>query len=68
MTIKSYPVATLAHALLYEATGDERYRRMVREIERDWGTPPAGDCARTALQGLELFQTPKPRWEGLPNA
>lgn len=51
--------------LLYEATGDRRYLRLVREIEHDWETPPAGDYVRTALQGLEFFQTPKPRWESL---
>jgi len=51
--------------LLYEATGNERYLRMVNEIERDWETPPAGDYVRTALRGLEFFQTPKPRWESL---
>lgn len=51
--------------LLYEVTGRGRYFRMVREIERDWETPPAGDYIRTALRGLEFFQTPKPRWESL---
>jgi len=54
-----------AFTLLYEATGDERYLRMVREVEHDWETPPAGDYVRTALHGLEFFQTPKPRWESL---
>ena len=56
-----------AFCLLYEATGNERYLRMVREIERDWETPPAGDYVRTALKGMEFFQTPKPRWESLPD-
>ncbi len=51
--------------LLYEVTGRERYLRLAREIERDWETPPAGDYLRTALQGLEFYQTPKPRWESL---
>jgi uncharacterized protein len=53
--------------LLYEVTGQERYLRMAREIEKDWETPPAGDYVRTANQGLEFFATPKPRWESLPH-
>ena len=51
--------------LLYEQTGEERYLRMAREIERDCETPPAGDYVRTALAGLDFYQTPKPRWESL---
>lgn len=53
--------------LLYQATGNARYLQMAREIERDWETPPAGDYVRTALRGIEFYQTPKPRWESLPN-
>ncbi|MBM3188159.1 MAG: hypothetical protein FJZ90_05490 [Chloroflexi bacterium] len=52
-------------ALLYQETGEERYLRLVREIERDWQTPPAGDYVRTALAGIPFYQTPKPRWESL---
>jgi uncharacterized protein len=51
--------------LLYEETRCERYLRLVRDIERDWQTPPAGDYYRTALQGVEFYATPKPRWESL---
>ncbi|MBI2940823.1 MAG: glycoside hydrolase family 127 protein [Chloroflexi bacterium] len=51
--------------LLYARTGAERYLRMACEIERDFETPPAGDYVRTALAGLEFYQTPKPRWESL---
>ena len=51
--------------LLYRETGDERYRAMADEIEKDLEKPPAGDYVRTALQGLEFWQTPKPRWESL---
>jgi uncharacterized protein len=51
--------------LLYAETGDARYLRMAREIERDFETPPAGDYVRTALAGQPFFQTPKPRWESL---
>ncbi len=59
----------ISHALclLYKATGNARYLQMVREIEREWETPPAGDYVRTALRGVEFYQTPKPRWESLPN-
>lgn len=53
--------------LLHQVTGNARYLRMVREIEKDWETPPAGDYVRTALRGVEFYQTPKPRWESLPN-
>lgn len=53
--------------LLYQATGNARYLQMAREIEKDWETPPAGDYVRTALRGIEFYQTPKPRWESLPN-
>jgi len=51
--------------ILYKITGNERYLRMAREIEKDWETPPAGDYVRTALEGKEFFQTPKPRWESI---
>jgi DUF1680 family protein len=51
--------------LLYERTGAARYLQLAREIERDFETPPAGDYVRTALQGLEFFEMPKPRWESL---
>ncbi len=51
--------------LLYEETGEQRYLRMAREIEKDWETPPSGDYIRTALAGVPFYKTPKPRWEGL---
>jgi len=51
--------------LLYEETGDQRYLRMARDIEKDWETSPSGDYVRTALAGLPYYKTPKPRWEGL---
>ncbi len=51
--------------LLHEKTGDMRYLELADEIEEDFEKPPAGDYVRTALQGLEFFQTPKPRWESL---
>lgn len=54
-----------ALGLLYRLTGVKRYLEMALQIEREFAIPPAGDYTRTALQGLEFFQTPKPRWESL---
>lgn len=51
--------------LLYQRTGEARYLRMAREIERLWQVPPAGDYVRVALAGVPFFQTPQPRWESL---
>jgi DUF1680 family protein len=48
---------------LYRLTGEPRYERLMREIEKDWER--AGDYLRTGLAGLEFFQTPRPRWESL---
>lgn len=58
---------SISHALclLYQETGEPRYLRMVREIEADWQTPPAGDYVRQALANVPFYQTPKPRWESL---
>jgi DUF1680 family protein len=55
------------HALgmLYRLTGVKRYLEMALQIESEFAIPPAGDYTRTALQGLEFFETPKPRWESL---
>lgn len=52
--------------LLFEETGEGRYLRMAREIERDWQMPPSGDYLRSALAGKAFYQCPKPRWESLP--
>ena len=51
--------------LLYEQVGEPLYLKMAREIEKDFETPPAGDYIRTALKGVDFYQTPKPRWESL---
>src|SRR6185295_6746999 len=51
--------------LLYERTGEDRYLRLAREVEKDWETPPSGDYRRAALAGKEFYQFPKPRWESL---
>ncbi|MEE8451560.1 MAG: beta-L-arabinofuranosidase domain-containing protein, partial [Thermoguttaceae bacterium] len=55
------------HALgrLHRVTGEPRYLRMMREIEKDWERE--GDYFRTAMKGLEFYRTPKPRWESLHN-
>ena len=52
-------------ALLYQQTAEERYLKLLREIERDWETPPSGDYVRSALAGKPFYQCPKPRWESL---
>ncbi len=51
--------------LLYHKTGERRYLQLAEEIEKDFENPPAGDYVRTALQGMEFHETPKPRWESL---
>jgi DUF1680 family protein len=48
---------------LHRETGNERYLRMMREIETDWQS--AGDYFRTGVQGIDYFRTPRPRWESL---
>jgi uncharacterized protein len=48
---------------LYRLTGEARYLRMMREVEKDWER--AGDYLRSGLSGLEYFQSPRPRWESL---
>ena len=50
-------------AMLHRVTGEPRYLRMAREVEKDWER--AGDYLRAGLDGREYFQSPKPRWESL---
>ena len=54
-----------AMALLYQRTGEPRYLELVRDVEREWTSPGAGDYVRQALAGIPFYQTPKPRWESL---
>lgn len=57
----------IIHALgwLYRITEQERYLKMMLEIEKDWES--AGDYLRTGLRGVEFYQSPRPRWESLHN-
>ena len=50
-------------AKLHRLTGEPRYLRMTREVEKDWER--AGDYLRAGLDGREFFQSPRPRWESL---
>jgi uncharacterized protein len=49
--------------MMHRLTGEERYLRMAREVERDWER--AGDYIGAASRGLEFYQSPRPRWESL---
>ncbi len=57
--------------ILYRKTGEKKYLDMAKQIADEFeaanndGTPLAGDYIRTALDGKEYYQTPKPRWESL---
>ncbi|MAE60461.1 MAG: hypothetical protein CMJ49_03790 [Planctomycetaceae bacterium] len=60
------------HALciLYRKTKTQRYLKMAMQIVDEFpakakGRPLAGDYLSQALQGVEFFKTPKPRWESL---
>ena len=62
------PVHSLC--ILYRKTKDERYLKLALQIVDEFaatenGEPLAGDYLRSALDGKEFFQTPKPRWESL---
>jgi hypothetical protein len=50
-------------AMLHRLTGEPRYLRMAREVEKDWER--AGDYLRAGLDGREFFRSPRPRWESL---
>ncbi len=50
-------------ALLHRLTGEPRYLRMAREVEKDWER--AGDYLRAGLDGREFYRSPRPRWESL---
>jgi DUF1680 family protein len=50
-------------AMLHRVTGEPRYLRMARAVEKDWER--AGDYLRAGLAGGEYFESPRPRWESL---
>lgn len=54
-----------AFVLIYEKTGDARYLEFARNVERDLPDPAAGDYLSYALNDMEFYQCPKPRWESL---
>src|SRR4051812_14078346 len=49
--------------VLYRVTREDRYRQLMRVIEQDWER--GGGYFRKGLEGVEFFQTPRPRWESL---
>jgi DUF1680 family protein len=57
----------IMHALgiLHRETGNDRYLRLMMEIEKDWEKAPAGDYLRTGVDKVPFYRTPKPRWESL---
>ncbi|HZQ08705.1 MAG TPA: beta-L-arabinofuranosidase domain-containing protein, partial [Anaerolineae bacterium] len=62
------PIHSLA--LLDRKTKVERYRALALQIADEFAAegldgPLAGDYIRTALAGMEFFETPRPRWESL---
>ena len=61
-----------AHSLclLYRRTDKPAYLDLARQIVEEFAAaraegPLAGDYVRTALEGQEFYQIPKPRWESL---
>ena len=52
-------------ALLYRLTGKQCYLDFALEIEKDLADKRAGNYIHCALNGIEYYQCPKPRWESL---
>lgn len=52
--------------LLYQITKTPAYLELARQIaDEEFQDKRAGDFGRTALDGKEFYQSPKPRWESL---
>ncbi|MBR2949875.1 MAG: glycoside hydrolase family 127 protein [Lachnospiraceae bacterium] len=51
--------------LLYHLTGKQEYLDFALEIETDIADEQAGNYIQHALNGLEYYQCPKPRWESI---
>ncbi len=54
-----------AFAMLYRLTSDRRYLDFALEVEKDLSAEGAGDYINCALDKLEFYQCPQPRWESL---
>lgn len=52
-------------AVLYQATSQDRYLNLAKEIVDEFAMPGAGDYFRSGLNGVDFYKTPKPRWESL---
>lgn len=51
--------------ILYRQTGHDRYFQLMRQIEKEWELPGAGDYYRQAMAGVDFYRIPLPRWESL---
>lgn len=54
-----------AFAMLYRLTDNQRYLDFALEIEKDLSGEGAGDYIGCALDNVEFYQCPQPRWESL---
>ena len=54
-----------AFVLLYRLTGKQEYLDFALEVEKDIADERAGNYIAHALNGLEYYQCPKPRWESI---
>lgn len=52
-------------AMLYNITGEKKYLDFALEIEKDFDHPTAGNYMKWALEKMEFYTCPKPRWESL---
>ena len=52
-------------AMLYLETGRQQYLDMSQKVMTDWQQGGAGDYYRMAMNHVDFYRTPKPRWESL---